>query len=195
MRRLPRIQTVLDVGCGTGRSTRWFTGHGLVATGIDPSDAMLAEAERHGNEQFIKGDAEQLPFAANEYDLVSFIISLEFVSDPERAIHEAVRVARHGVLLGVQNRHSRLAARRRESGDHIWNRARFFTVSELKRLLMRAMAPNRCSLWWRTTLWPKPFSGSLPLPWGGFIGMIAQTGEVWPNEADLPRNSDANMEP
>lgn len=156
---------------------------------------MLAEAELHGDEQFIKGDAERLPFATNEYDLVSFITSLEFVSDPERAIREAVRVARQGVLLGVQNRHSRLAARRRDSGDPIWSHARFFTVSELKRLLRRAMAPDCCSLWWRTTLWPEPFSGSLPLPWGGFIGMIASIDGARSNEANPSHDSVAGTEP
>ena len=38
--------TALDIGCGSGRSTRLLTSHGLRATGVDVSDAMIGEAQR-----------------------------------------------------------------------------------------------------------------------------------------------------
>jgi len=38
--------TVLDVGCGTGRDMAWLVEHGYAATGVDPSTEMIAEAHR-----------------------------------------------------------------------------------------------------------------------------------------------------
>ena len=38
--------TVLDVGCGTGRDIAWLLEHGYEAIGVDPSAEMIAEAHR-----------------------------------------------------------------------------------------------------------------------------------------------------
>src|SRR5262245_1062311 len=54
---------VIDVGCGTGISSRQLAQRGLRVIGVDPNDAMLAEA-RHAGEsaslRYLKGDAETL---------------------------------------------------------------------------------------------------------------------------------------
>jgi SAM-dependent methyltransferase len=173
----PSPQTVLDVGCGTGHFTRWFVERGLITTGLDTSEAMLAEARQLGGATFVEGDAMELPFLDQEFDLVSLITCLEFVDDPERAIAEAVRVARGGLLLGVLNRDSLLAASRRRSGKPIWQAARLFTVGQLAGMINRACGSRLVAIRWRTTLWPRPISTSLPLPWGGFIGMAVQLSE------------------
>lgn len=39
---------VLDLGCGTGLSARRFARHGYDVVGVDPNEAMLAEARRAG---------------------------------------------------------------------------------------------------------------------------------------------------
>jgi ubiquinone/menaquinone biosynthesis C-methylase UbiE len=174
MSDFPLARTGLDVGCGTGHFTRWLEDQGLTVAGLDLSRPMLDEAERLGSKTLVEGDAMELPFPDGEFDLVALITSLEFLAAPERALTEAVRVARMGLLLGVLNRHSLLAARHRISGREPWQAARFFTVTELVRLVKRAGGPRLQSLRWRTTLWPLPRIGSLPLPWGGFIGMSVQ---------------------
>jgi trans-aconitate methyltransferase len=43
---LPSVTTILDVGSGSGHSTRWFRGSGYLVVGADSSKAMLAEANR-----------------------------------------------------------------------------------------------------------------------------------------------------
>ena len=171
-----RPRTLLEVGCGTGHFTRWFGEQGLQAMGLDLSSPMLAEAVHLGSLPYVQGDALALPFQAGAFDLVALITTLEFVNDPVQALSEATRVAQHGLILGVLNRQSLLAWRRKRSGESLWQMARFFTPAELVRLMQQAAAGTRVKIVWRTTLWPA-WPGELPLPWGGFIGMAVSMVE------------------
>jgi SAM-dependent methyltransferase len=58
----------LDIGCGTGLSTRALAALGPVV-GIDISAPMLREAPR--SLPLVRGRAERLPFAAASFDLVA----------------------------------------------------------------------------------------------------------------------------
>jgi ubiquinone/menaquinone biosynthesis C-methylase UbiE len=163
----PTAHSILEIGCGTGHFTRWLAQRGYSATGVDIAEPMLNEARRLGGAEYLPGDALSLPFASQSYDITALITTLEFVPDPLRALAEAVRVARQGLLLGVLNRWSVLALRHRLSGKALW----------------RAAGHRIKAITWRTTLWPlwplwpMPGAGDLPLPWGGFIGMAVQLHE------------------
>jgi len=170
----PSARSVLEVGCGTGHFTRWMADRGLHAVGLDISEPMLNEARRLGGPQYLSGDAHALPFADRSYDVTALITTLEFLPDPARALAEAVRVARDGVLLGVLNRRSLLTLRYRLSGKALWGAARFFGPRELASMVREAAGGRFSRVLWRTTLWPVPGVGDLPLPWGGFIGMAVQ---------------------
>jgi ubiquinone/menaquinone biosynthesis C-methylase UbiE len=165
---------LLDIGCGTGHFTRWFAAHGMAVAGLDASRAMLAEAHDRNGLEYVFGDALSLPFADGSFDLTSIITTLEFVSDPKRALSEAVRVSRRGILLGVLNRWSVQAIRRRSSDDPIWGAAHFFSPFELSRLVRQASGKSLEDITWRTTLSPVPLLGSVPTPFGGFIGLAAR---------------------
>ncbi|QDV20558.1 Malonyl-[acyl-carrier protein] O-methyltransferase [Gimesia panareensis] len=167
------IETMLEIGCGTGHFTRWMSSLGYQAMGLDLSEGMLAEAHKWDGIPYILGDAEMLPFKGQTFDISALITTLEFVADPECALTEAIRVAKRGVLLGVLNQQSLLAARRRKSGKTPWDTAHFFSPDELVRLVRTSAGKRLCSVRWKTTLWPFPIWGSLPLPWGGFIGLLA----------------------
>ncbi len=173
LRTFPAARSILEIGCGTGHFTRWFSAQGYGVVGIDASPAMLVEAKRRDTIPYILGDAHHLPFDDQCFDIVSFVTTLEFLADPERALREALRVARRGLLLGVLNRHSLFTRRYRRTHKASWQGVRFFTPRELSRLLQIAAEGCDLRLLWRTTLWPFPWLGDLPLPWGGFIGMAA----------------------
>ena len=166
-------RSALDVGCGTGHFTRWLVAKGLQAFGMDLSRSMLEEARRLGSPVCVRGDALALPFADRAVDLVFMVTTLEFVGDPARALAEAARVARQGLLLGVLNRWSVVALQRRLVPSPVWASARFFSPRSLVRLLEAVIGPRIDSLVWRTTLWPLAHLSDLPLPWGGFIGLAA----------------------
>jgi SAM-dependent methyltransferase len=170
----PDCINLLDIGCGTGHFTRWFAARGLTAAGLDLSRPMLAEAVKRNGQVYVRGDALKLPFQDGSFDLVSAITILEFLPDPACALAEAIRVARRGILLGALNRWSLQAARRRRSDDSIWRAAHFFSPFELIRLVRRAAGNRLEGVRWRTTLCPVPFLGSLPMPFGGFIGLAAR---------------------
>ncbi|RPH80377.1 MAG: class I SAM-dependent methyltransferase, partial [Nitrospiraceae bacterium] len=165
---------VLEIGCGTGHFTRWLAERGLKVIGLDSSWPMLLEARRLVSPACLRGDALAIPFAEHSVDLVVVITTLEFLENPLRALEEAVRVGRQGLILGVLNCRSVLGLRYRASGKSLWRAAHFFTVGELKRLVMQAAKGRLRSVQWRTTLWPIPRLPDLPVPWGGFIGLAVQ---------------------
>jgi hypothetical protein len=131
----------------------------------------LKEARRLGGPRYLSGNAVSLPFADRSHDVTALITTLEFLADPLRALVEAVRVARQGVLLGVLNRWSVLGLRYRLSGKALWRSARFFAPRELVDLARCAADRRVKTVLWRTTLWPFPGVRDLPLHCGGFIGM------------------------
>lgn len=156
--KFPRVDSVLEVGCGTGHFSRWLASRGLQVVGLDPSPAMLAVArERGGGPIYIDGSAEHLPFPDNSFDLVAFITSLEFMSDASTALQEASRVARLGLLLGVLNLASPLGVSRKVRAifhSSPYRSAHFYTPWGLKRRVLLALGDRWDSMEWRTAVWP-----------------------------------------
>lgn len=173
LKRLLRVfstaDSILEIGCGTGHFTRWFSQQGMQVIGLDLSRAMLEEANRFGSSFLLQGDALKLPFASNSFDLIALITTLEFLPNPIAVLSEVHRVARQGLILGVINKQSYLGRKYKRTGNPIWDTAQFFTPSELNNLIIKTI-DHKAEIIWRTTLWPL-WPASLPLPWGGFIGM------------------------
>lgn len=133
-------ELVLDIGSGTGRLCQRLARRGVRCVGLEPSRQMLSVAQAargHGNPWYIRGVAERLPLASGVFDAVTFVTTLEFVTDVDAALVEAARVAKPGarLLLGVLNSRGPWAAWRRRSRDPLWERARFFHAADLKRRL------------------------------------------------------------
>ncbi len=98
-------QTVLEVGCGTGR---WLAEmHTLTKRGygLDPSRGMLTQARaRQVDLQLIRGWGEYLPFAAGMFDLVYCVNAIHHMDRQRTFIQEARRVLRDGgalVIIGM----------------------------------------------------------------------------------------------
>ena len=124
-------QSLLDVGCGTGYFSQHFQQSGLEVTGLDPDSAMIEFAKtKESQVKYIEGDVLALPFTDKSFDYCSAITSLCFGAEPEKAISELLRVSRHGVILGLLNRHSLLYKQKKHSVSY--QGARWDTVSEIK---------------------------------------------------------------
>lgn len=172
----PGACTLLEVGCGTGHFTRWFGKQGLQVVGLDLSASMLKPAKTLDGEFYLQGDAVTLPFPTGSFDLVAFITTLEFLSEPVQALADALRVARLGIILGVLNARSRLGRRYQHKGGPIWGTARLYSVPELKQMIFN-ITGSHARINWQTTLWPC-WSSALPLPRGGFIGMAVNKQKI-----------------
>src|SRR4051812_17670919 len=69
-------ERALDLCCGTGDVTFALAAKGVAATGLDFSEAMLDVARRRAESTahhvaFEQGDAEQLPYPDNSFDIVT----------------------------------------------------------------------------------------------------------------------------
>jgi len=168
----PDARSALEIGTGTGRFARWLSGMDWRMVGLDISAPMLTEAARRDGGVFVRADASALPFATGVFDVALMVTTLEFLPDPRRALREAARVARRGVVLGVLNRWHPLAWQRRRSGLPLWQVAHFYTPPELTNLVRQALSVKADMITWRTTLlprfWPQDHSRLL---FGAFIGM------------------------
>jgi arsenite methyltransferase len=96
-------ERVLDVGCGPGFLAAEMAaevGPEGAVHGVDPSEAMLAIARRHGGAaDFTTGDALALPFGDETFDAAVATQVYEYVEDMPGALAEARRVLRRGGRL------------------------------------------------------------------------------------------------
>ena len=102
---------VLEVGCGTGATTRAlvrrkdFSGH---AFGVDQCPPFVVAANKFAQEQniadrvvFAVGDAHQLDFADATFDAVIAHTLISHVTDPLTVLREMVRVVRPGGIVAI----------------------------------------------------------------------------------------------
>ena len=97
----PNNLTWLDVGCGNGAFTEELIARCAPAavTAIDPSDDQLAYARTRpgvGVADFRVGDAQNLAFADNSFDVATMALVISFLPDPGRAVTEMARAVRPG---------------------------------------------------------------------------------------------------
>lgn len=99
----------LDLCCGTGDIAFALAQRGAQTTGLDFSAQMLeVAAQRQNNSnfktqnlKFFQGDAQQLPFPENSFDIVTVGYGLRNLTSWERGVDEMFRVAKPGARLIV----------------------------------------------------------------------------------------------
>jgi len=96
------VETVLDIGCSTGKSLDLFADRGMTATGVEVSSVAVSAAQRLGR-NVVYGCATELPFADRSFDLVCSADVFEHLhpNDAEKACQEACRVAKKYVFLKI----------------------------------------------------------------------------------------------
>lgn len=103
--------SVLDVGCGVGRTTRALHGRGFDVVGLDASEPLVSRArERFPDIEFRVGDAVDLDVADDSYDQVLFSYNGICCINPEdrrlEALREFRRVLKPGGLLAFSSRNT-----------------------------------------------------------------------------------------
>jgi ubiquinone/menaquinone biosynthesis C-methylase UbiE len=158
----------LDLSCGTGNYALDLAERGWQVIGIDLAPAMLAAARRkaaarRSSAWFVAGDAGALPLRDHSIRLVTFILGLEFIAEPLRALREVRRVLppRDGVAIvailapsGAWTRWRRLKQRFVDSG---WQRASFRSEATIRQAAETAglrLAGRRAAVYYVPT--PSP---------------------------------------
>jgi len=99
----------LEIGCGTGKNTEWLIQKSRQITAIDLSEQMLAKArEKIRNEAvtFILMDINQeWHFAANSFDLVTFSLVLEHISNLDHIFEMVAKVLTQGGYVYIGELH------------------------------------------------------------------------------------------
>lgn len=172
-------RSALEVGCGTGHFLRWLGDRSFRVIGVDRAPAMLAEARRRDPRlPLVQCDAHALPIRSGAVDLIVFVTTLEFVEEPARAVAEAVRVARQGVLVAALNRWSPGGLSRRWGRDargSLLSRAHDFTLPSLRELASAAAGPRLRGFRWASALFPGGVAQApRRIPFGDVIGVAVE---------------------
>jgi ubiquinone/menaquinone biosynthesis C-methylase UbiE len=137
------VSDMLELGCGTGHWTEFFLEKGFRVTAVDNSGPMLKVArEKKLRADFRKLDVHKLPYADEQFPVVSSITMLEFVDDREKVLREIYRVLQPGgwLLLGCLNAQSEMGRNREK--DEVFHSAFFYTPESLRKQLTRFGDPE-----------------------------------------------------
>jgi ubiquinone/menaquinone biosynthesis C-methylase UbiE len=96
---LNTASSVLEVGCGTGAILSEIPAQGALH-GLDLDAGALAQCRVHApSATLVQGNALQLPYASQSFDIVYCHFLLLWVQDPIQALLEMSRVARSGAHI------------------------------------------------------------------------------------------------
>ncbi|MSU60978.1 MAG: bifunctional demethylmenaquinone methyltransferase/2-methoxy-6-polyprenyl-1,4-benzoquinol methylase UbiE [Pedosphaera sp.] len=103
MARVRPGDAALDLCCGTGDIAFALGARGANVVGLDFSAAMLEGAQKRSESNarvtFLRGDALQLPFPDNQFDIVTIGYGLRNLANFETALSEMLRVLKPGGRL------------------------------------------------------------------------------------------------
>src|SRR6187399_3072051 len=99
---------LLDVGTGAGQLALIAARAGARVTGSDIAANWIEKARIRAKAEgldvvFEEGDAEALPYADGQFDVVTSLIGAMFAPRPERVAAELTRVCRPGGMIAMAN--------------------------------------------------------------------------------------------
>lgn len=99
---------LLDVGCGAGQLALIAARDGARVTGCDIATNWLEKARSRAAAEnlrvtFEEGDAEMLPYADSQFDVVTSLVGAMFAPRPNLVAAELTRVCRPGGFIAMAN--------------------------------------------------------------------------------------------
>jgi len=132
IKEIPKNE-MLELGCGTGHWSEYFSKKGFKLTGIDISDAMLNIAKRKNiNAKFKIANSQNLPFNDESFQIISSITMLGFVNNQDDVIKEIYRVLKKGgwLILGCLNEKSIIG--KNKGSSETFKKANFLTINDIQ---------------------------------------------------------------
>lgn len=145
LRQLPEDAAVLEIGCGNGAWLRLLRERHpkLKAFGLDVSSEAVAISTGHGIQPTL-GDARNMPYPDDTFDLVFSFGTIEYFPETERAVWEHIRVMKPGgfVWIEIPNRWSLQgleaaisnARHHRDPYERMVEQGKWYCCRELKRM-------------------------------------------------------------
>jgi len=131
---IPIQKKGIEIGIGSGL----FAEQLGIKFGIDPSEKML-ELARKRNLTVVNGFAENLPFPADNFDFATFITSICFIENPDKAINEAYRILKKDgeIIIAFIDKDSRLGQilNKEKDNSKFYSVATFYSVSKIIKML------------------------------------------------------------
>jgi SAM-dependent methyltransferase len=180
---------VIELGCGTAYVSAWLARRGARPVGIDNSEAQLKTAKRLQQEfglefPLLHGNAEEVPFPDQSFDLAISEYGASIWCDPYRWIPEAARLLRSGGRLIFLINAVLLMLCAADDAD----------VPAGDRLLRPYFGMHRFE-------WPDDDSVEFHLPHGELIGLLRRSGfeveeliEIRPPDRSSTRYSHVTLE-
>lgn len=135
---------LVELGCGTGHWTSFFSQNNFFVTGLDISSKMLEVAVKKNipNSVLLIHDIQELPFLDNSIQNIAAIASLEFVGDQKKVFSEINRVLKPGgsLIVGCLNINSIVG--KTKSGNPVFKNANFFSFNSLYEILNELGKPE-----------------------------------------------------
>jgi ubiquinone/menaquinone biosynthesis C-methylase UbiE len=133
---------LLEVGCGTGHWSWFFSEYGFEVSGVDVSKRMIdiAQSKNISNASFQVSDGHSLPFEDGSFGVIAAITTLEFVCDAEGVLRKLVRCTRKPggrLLIVVLNELASLNYNRKQRPESPYAKARLFSPRKPKQFLVR----------------------------------------------------------
>lgn len=95
---------ILDIGAGTGRLSVLLANRGAKVTAMDLSAKMLSALKKKNQRiQTIVGDAENLPFDNNFFEMAVAAFLIVHLKDPTKFFDEVYRVLKDGGVFVLTN--------------------------------------------------------------------------------------------
>ena len=99
-----RDAKILDLGCGTGISTRQIAEIGGAVIGCDIDGQMIAEAKKLNDRlEYLVAGAEKLPFSDNEFDAMTAFSAFHWFAN-EKALSEIKRTLKSNGIFYIVNK-------------------------------------------------------------------------------------------
>ena len=136
-RRLGKLESVLDVGCGDGTLVRFLAKHvAREAIGVDIAGSIFSEEQisEDGSSHLAKcveGDAHFMDsFADNHFDAMVTVRTFHELSDPMAALRAARRVLEPGGAILIAD------FAKGHEGERIWGET-YYTPKQMEAMLKK----------------------------------------------------------
>ena len=96
--KLPKPTSVLDLGCGSGKQTRYILEHypDCRVVAVDKSKDYLPGIKGYPKLMRVQCDFDNLPFKGPAFDLVLSVYSFYYSSDMAKLLERAKQLTKHG---------------------------------------------------------------------------------------------------